>query len=100
MNNTQLKKFSLEQTVDTIEVSKIADEVVYRVIGFENTLISTYDFYKNKRLPENIWSVSRAHDQGIYQLHINQGMLEEFPDSAIWAAKMLELQIYLKNHDD
>lgn len=100
MTNVELKWFSLEETEETKEVVKLTGEPVYRIIGFENTLVSTWDFVRHKQLPEGIWSISKATNDGIFQLHINQSMLKANNNSAAWAASMLEMQIYLKNELD
>lgn len=100
MNKTQLREHSLIETQETKEVSRITEQPVYRIIGYENTLVSTYDFSRNITLPDGIWSISKATPEGIFQLHINQQLLEDNKKSAVWAAKMLEMQIYLKKELD
>lgn len=100
MNRLELKKYSLIETDETKEVSRLTGDPVYRIIGFENTLLSNYDFIRNITLPEGIWSVSKAYNHGIFQIHLNEDMLKEVEKSAIWAAKLLDLQIYLKQEFD
>ena len=100
MTKGELKEYGLRETQHTKMASNVSGEKVYEIIGFEGFLLSTWDFVRNMSLPENVWSISKATDDGVYNIHINQGMLEETKESAIWAAKILQLQIYLKTEID
>jgi len=96
LNRKELKKYGLASDKDTQDISEISGEKVYRVIGYENTLVSTYDFVRNVTLPPGIWSISKATADGIFQLHVNQDLLDHNAESAKWCGELLQIQIYLK----
>lgn len=100
MTKEELRLYNLKETKETKQISLVAGCPVYRIIGYENTLVSRWDFYRNIVLPENVWSISKAGFDGIYQLHVSQEMLTLNKDSVLWAAKQLELQIFLKKELD
>lgn len=97
MNKTQLIKYRLVENNSTRRVAEKTGATIYEVDGFKKVIVSTWDFEKEKECPDGIWTVSKITDKHIYQIYISQTILETTEESAVWAASLLELQIYMKD---